>query len=118
VIGLSHQDQVNPDAILGAFGILGFLSVLFMIAVGLVVYSMWMFALPLVIDKGLEFWPAMELSRKVFFKDWKNLLLLLIVSGLITIAGVIACIIGVFFTAPIAFGAVAYAYEDIFGSKT
>jgi hypothetical protein len=35
---------------------------------------------------------------------------------LLTILGVLACCIGVFFTLPVFFGAIAYAYEDLFGS--
>lgn len=118
IISLSDQHTANPDAILGAFGFIGVLSVLFMILVFFVVYAMWMFTLPLIVDKGLQFWPAMELSRKVFLKDWRDLLLLLILCGLIAMSGILLCVIGIFFTAPIAIGAVTYAYEDIFGSTT
>lgn len=118
IISLSDQQTANPDAILGAFGFIGILSVLFMILVAFVVYAMWMFTLPLIVDKGLQFWPAMELSRKVFLKDWRDLLLLLILCGLIAMSGILLCVIGIFFTAPIAIGAVTYAYEDIFGSTT
>jgi hypothetical protein len=38
----------------------------------------WIFALPLVADKRLEFWSAMELSRKVATRVWFQLFLLLL----------------------------------------
>ena len=74
----------------------------------------WLFAFPLVIDKKLEFWPAMELSRKVATKHWWPLFGLVIVNFLILVAGVVCCIIGVFVAMPVATGALVYAYEDIF----
>jgi len=75
----------------------------------------WMFALALVIDKRMEFWAAMELSRKVVTKHWWAVFGLALVAGLVGALGLIACVIGIFITLPIAFGAIAYAYEDIFG---
>ncbi len=75
----------------------------------------WAFTLMLIADKGLDFWPAMELSRRVISKHWWKFLLLFIVLGLIELAGFLACIIGILVAAPIAMAALAYAYEDIFG---
>lgn len=77
----------------------------------------WIFALPLVIDKKMDFWPAMELSRKVVHRHWWVFFGLLLVNVLICLLGLAACIIGVFIAQPVAFGALAYAYEDIFGAK-
>ena len=78
----------------------------------------WVFVLPLVIDKKLEFWPAMELSRKVVSKHWWLMFRFLIVCVLVVLAGVIACCVGVIVTAAIAQAALMYAYEDIFGTPT
>jgi len=47
--------------------IIGFLC---LILPGLYLAVSWMFALILVIDKRLDFWPAMELSRKIITKHW------------------------------------------------
>ena len=44
----------------------------------------WMFTLPLVIDKKIDFWPAMELSRKVVTKHWWLMFGFLIVCALVT----------------------------------
>ena len=74
----------------------------------------WLFTFPLVIDKKLDFWPAMELSRKVATKQWWPLFGLAIVNCLIIIAGIPCCLIGVFVAMPVAIGALVYAYEDIF----
>jgi hypothetical protein len=76
----------------------------------------WMFTLPLVIDKQLEFWPAMETSRKLVNRCWWRMFFLMILCGLINLVGVLLCCVGTFFTMPIAFGAMMYAYEDLFGA--
>ena len=46
----------------------------------------WILALPLVADKRLEFWSAMELSRKVVTRVWLNMFLLLVLVFLPFIA--------------------------------
>jgi serine/threonine protein kinase len=81
---------------------------------GIYLFVAWFFALPLVIDKRLEFWPAMRLSRKTITKHWWKFFVFLVVLGFLNIAGLAACLIGVFFTLPVSFAALMYAYEGIF----
>jgi len=71
----------------------------------------------LIMDKGLEFWPAMELSRKVVNRHWWAVFGLALVCLLLVLVGVLACGIGLLVTHPIAIAAVVYAYEDIFCSS-
>jgi hypothetical protein len=75
----------------------------------------WIFTLPLVADKGMGFWPAMSLSRSVVIKHWWMTLLVVIVLGLLGIAGCIVCLVGVLITGPVAFAAMGCAYEKLFG---
>jgi len=74
----------------------------------------WLFSSMLVIDRGLEFWDAMELSRKVVSKHWWRVFFTIFLAGLLAGCGVIALFIGVIFTMPIAFAAMAVAYETLF----
>jgi hypothetical protein len=76
----------------------------------------WAFTLLLVVDKGLEFWPAMELSRKVVTKHWWTVFGLLLVNFLILLAGVLACGVGVFVAVPVMCGSLVHAYEEIFAA--
>jgi serine/threonine protein kinase len=78
----------------------------------------WTFALALVIDKQLHFWSAMELSRKAVTKHWWKFFGLAIVLLLFKLAGLIAFIVGIFITLPIAVAALMFAYEDAFSSTT
>lgn len=75
----------------------------------------WFFALPLVIDKGLDFWPAMRLSWKVVGKHWWMTLWLVVVWGVIASVGLLACVVGVLVTVPVAMGMAASHYQKVFG---
>jgi uncharacterized membrane protein len=81
---------------------------------GIFLQVAWLFSVPLVIDRRMKFWDAMELSRKMVCKHWFIVFAFLIVYGLVTLAGVIACCIGILVTIPISLGAWMYAYETIF----
>lgn len=99
-------------------GVLTGLGFLCCILPGIYLGVAWKFTLPLVIDKRMSFWEAMELSRKAVTRQWWILFALLIVAGLINAVGLIACCIGVLATTPIGIAAKLYAYEDILGSQT
>jgi hypothetical protein len=77
----------------------------------------WVFALPLIIDKQLGFWEAMELSRKTVNQCWWSAAWLLLVCGLINMGGALLCVVGVFFTLPLTGLALTYAYEDVFAAQ-
>ena len=71
----------------------------------------------LILDKQLDFWPAMELSRKVVTKHWWSVFGLVLLGCVVALAGVLACGVGFFVTLPLAQAATVYAYEDIFGAR-
>jgi len=75
----------------------------------------WLFTPLLIIDKGLDFWAAMECSRKVVTHHWWQCFGLALMAFLLKLFGGLLCLIGIFVTIPIAVGAVVCAYEDIFG---
>jgi hypothetical protein len=98
-------------------GFLTTLAFLLCILPGIYVSVSWIFALPLVIDRNLPFWDAMELSRKVVSKHWFTVFAFFLVAALLGASGVIVCCVGIFVTIPIGSVAIMYAYEDIFGKK-
>jgi uncharacterized membrane protein len=65
----------------------------------------------------MNFWEAMESSRKLVTKHWFLVFAFLLVIGLLAAAGVIACCIGIFVTMPIFFASIMYAYETIFSGS-
>jgi hypothetical protein len=77
----------------------------------------WLFTLPLIIDKQLEFGAAMKTSWKKVNQHWWQVFGLTILVGLVSLAGVLACCIGALFTVPIGLAALMIAYETIFGAR-
>lgn len=69
-----------------------------------------------IVFAGQEFWPAMELSRKVITKNWFSFLGFVIVLFLINLVGLIALGVGLLVTIPATMLAVYAAYEDIVGT--
>ena len=117
VIKFSKDPDLAPDILLPALGAGTILNILFCVLVGMVLYLLWTFTFPLILDKKMQFWDAMETSRKAVMSNFVSIFVLFLVGALLVIAGLIACCIGVFFTLPIFFGSVAYAYEDLFGES-
>jgi len=109
-IGFSMRSDLTPF-IIGLGILVGLIPFVF-------INVCWIFGLPLVVDKKVDFWPALELSRKVVSMHWLNVFLFLLVCFLVVIAGFLALCLGVLVAAPVVTAAIAYAYEDIFGSGT
>ena len=76
----------------------------------------WSFTLPLIIDKQMDFWPAMWMSWRMVGKHWWLVFGLIVLVSLLNVVGVLLCCIGALFTMPIGLGALMYAYETIFSS--
>ena len=91
---------------------LGFLC---LILPGIYLWIAWTFTLPLIVDRRLDFWSAMELSRKMVTRHWWKLLGFVLVLALLKLAGLMLFCLGLFIAAPIAMASLMYAYEDIFG---
>lgn len=97
-------------------GVLIWLGFLACFLPGIYLVVAWQLALPIIIDKRIDFWPAMEVSRKVMTAHWWSVALFLIVCALVNLGGALLCGIGVFVTWPLTMMALAFLYEDLFGS--
>ena len=109
---MAAQEQAN--AVLIAVAVVGFF-----VALVPVVYlsTAWMFTLPLILDKGLGFWEAMETGRKVVHRHWWQAFGLFLVVWLINLVGVMLCCVGVFLTAPLGVAALMAGYETLFSER-
>ncbi len=63
----------------------------------------YVFTLPLIADKGMDVWEAMEFSRKTVTKHWFKVFGLLFLLGLIFLAGVMTFGIGLIWAVPLLF---------------
>ena len=77
----------------------------------------WLLSYALVIDKGLEFWPAMELSRQVVNMNLGGWLLCLLVNALLSLAGMMVLCVGLLVVMPVSVCSLMVIYEDIFSSR-
>ncbi len=116
---VSSLYQGQFESVPTEFGIAGVVALivtgLFGFIGSIVVTITWIYGLALVIDKGLPFWSALELSRKMVFKRFWGTLLLGFVCWLLMAVGAMMCLVGLLFTGPIAFGAIVWQYERIYG---
>ncbi len=77
----------------------------------------WWFARVLVIDKGLDFWPALELSRKVVTRHWLKIMLLMLANAAVGLTGILLLGVGLLLTLPVGVAANLAAYEVLFGTQ-
>lgn len=74
----------------------------------------WAFALPLVIDKKMEAWPAMQLSMQKVNENFVPVLIVVLVLGVINSLGS-SVVLGLLVTQPLYVLGVNVAYEKLFG---
>ena len=119
LVGGQGPRPQNFDQLVSGIGIvalvLGGLCMLVCMAASWVVGMLWLFAIPLVADKGYDFWPALELSRKRVLRHlgWHLVFsLLFFVAGMV---GFLACCVGLLVTLPVSLCALLHWYENLFG---
>ncbi|MCX8156963.1 MAG: DUF4339 domain-containing protein [Verrucomicrobiae bacterium] len=93
------------------------LGLLLCLIPGIYLMVAYYFVYPLMIDRRLDFWPAMEISRRVVNKIWWQVLGLALVLALVNLLGVLALCVGVFISFPVTVAAITYAYEAIFNGR-
>lgn len=94
-------------------GLMTLAGFILLILPGIYLAVAYAFAYMLVIDRKMEFWAAMEVSRRVITSQWWRMFGLMIVGAIIAVLGVLGLLIGIFITVPIFIGALVYAYEDL-----
>jgi hypothetical protein len=82
---------------------------------GLVIAAMYKFTYLFILDKHMDFWPAMQASHAVVKNDYVGFTLFLVLLGLINLLGVLCCFVGIFVTIPLSIAAITAAYRDIVG---
>ncbi len=106
--------QPDPGVVLGFFGFWGL--ILLVLIVALILLSIaFTFAYPLIVERRLSGFEAVKLSVKAAMANFWGLLGLMLLTSLLGFAGVLVCYVGVFLVVPITFGALAMAYEQVFG---
>lgn len=98
--------------------VLTVIGFILLIIPGIYLLVAYIFANLIIIDLKIDFWQAMELSRKMVSKNWFSLAFLLLLLAILNAAGFICLIIGLLITVPITMCALAVAYQKIFGIES
>ena len=108
------SDEPNPAALFGVMG--GFALFWLVVMVVVIVISIgFTFAYPLIVDRKLQGFDAVKLSFKGALANFWRLLGMSILTSVMTVAGALLCYVGVFLVLPIAYAAIASAYEQVYG---
>jgi hypothetical protein len=114
MMATSQNGQPDPGAVLGFFAVFGVVWLVIMLVL-IVLSVVFTFAYPLIVDRRLKGFDAVKLSIRAGFANFWRLLGMLILTGLLSFAGLLLCYVGVFLVMPIGFAAIAAAYEQVFG---
>lgn len=109
----NSKDPTAFFAFMGVFAIFWFV----MIIVIVIISILFIFAYPLIVDRGLSGVDAVKLSIRAALANFWRLLGLAMLNMLMGMVGVLACYIGVIFVFPISYAAMAMAYERVFGLR-
>ncbi|MFC1596028.1 hypothetical protein ACFL4D_01935 [Candidatus Margulisiibacteriota bacterium] len=100
-------------------GILVLFGLMLLVLPGLIVSALYIYTIPLIVDQKLDFWQAMETSRKKVMEDAFGFIIFGILLMAMIISGAMFLGVGLMVTMPIAVNTLTYAYIDIFsGEKT
>lgn len=111
---IAQGDEPNPVALLGVFAmLLLFFAVVFVVII--LISVGFTFAYPLIVDRKLKGLDAVKLSFKAAMGNFWGLLGMVVLTGLMNVAGVMACYVGMFLVLPITYASIAAAYERVFG---
>lgn len=111
---VAQGDEPNPAAMLGVFGMFA-LFWIFVVIVIIVISVGFAFAYPLIVDRNLPGLEAVKWSFKAALSNFWRLLGMMMLTGLLGIGGIALCYVGIFLVFPITYGAIAIAYEQVFG---
>jgi hypothetical protein len=98
-------------------GILITVGFVMLLIPGIYLVVSYTFACLLILDRKLDFWPAMELSRQTIQRQWFGMFGFLLLLVLLNLAGLLLLGIGLLITTPWTMCAITVAYDDIFGLK-
>lgn len=92
-----------------------FLGSLFCVIPGLVIGAMYQFSYLFIVDRKMDFWPAMQASHDLVKKDYMGFTLFFLALILINVAGALLCLVGLLVTVPLYYAAITAAYRDLAG---
>lgn len=110
----TQGNEPNPGAFIGIMVVFGLFWLAVMVVI-LIISVGFAFAYPLIVDRKLQGFDAVKLSFRAAMANFWRLLGMMLLTSLMSIVGVFACYVGIVLVFPIVYGAIAKAYEQVFG---
>lgn len=96
-------------------GIFAFAGSLLCLIPGLIIAAMYKFTFLFIMDKRMDFWPAMQASHAVVKNDYFGFTIFLIAMALVNLLGLLCCVVGLLVTIPMSVAAITVAYQECVG---
>ena len=96
-------------------GLFTFLGLLALLVGAIVVTAMYKFTFLFIVDKRMDFWPAMQASHAVVKNDYFGFSMFVLLAALVNFLGFLCCFVGLLVTIPMTFVAVTIAYRELVG---
>src|ERR1019366_8605065 len=96
-------------------GLFTFAGSLLCLIPGLVVMAMYKFTYLFIVDKRMDFWPAMQASHNVVRNDYFGFTMFLLLMALVNVLGALCCIVGLLVSIPVTVAAITVAYQELVG---
>lgn len=103
---------VGAAILMSLFIALGFALV---VIPGIYLSIAYMMTVPLIVEKNLGVWEAMETSRKAVTRHWFKLFFVLLLMGVIVMLSIIPFGLGLIWTYPMLIAVLGILYREIFG---
>ena len=104
----------NPVAMLG---VMAMFAIFWLVMILIIIFISvgFTFTYPLIVDRKLNAMDAIKLSFRAAMANFWRILGMTLLTGLLTFCGLLLCYVGAFLVFPIQYGAIAVAYEKVFG---
>jgi len=113
LLAVYYQNELS-GGILALTSLLSlFVSLLFLSGI-VIVFILFTFSLPLLLEQKLGVVDTIKLSAKAGWENAGSMFLLAVLEGLVLFGGALACCVGVFAALPIVLAANAVAYRQVF----
>ena len=109
-----QRHKAEPASAIGFFVLFGVFA-LIIAAFVICISVLFTFTYPLIVDRRLSGMEAVKLSVKGGLANFWRILGLLLLNGVVGLAGALLCYVGLFLVLPVTFAALAIAYEQVFG---
>jgi len=132
IMGMRHAEKksVSAGSIFNYFGrapaiflcylimtIMIILGIFLLILPGIYLMIAYMFAMPLVVEKNMSAWRALEVSRKALTHKWFPMFGLLLLLGIINTLGMFTLFIAWIWTVPWSVLTMSMVYTNLFGAE-